>query len=90
MLLFNNYSYRSSIVGGHYNTIGTQSCNSVILGGNNLSLVNQCNTSLTQHLWIAGSVSPNNGNDFGINGDFYVSGFGTFSINNGIIVNIIN
>ena len=77
------------IVGGCKNTLGTQSDNSVILGGNNLSLVNQPNTALTQNLWIAGSMSPNNGGNFGLTNDYFVSGFGTFSFNNGVLVNVI-
>ena len=62
--------------------------NSVILGGRNLQLTNQCNTALTEHLWIAGSVSPNNGSNFGHTQDVFVSGFGTFSFINGIFTGI--
>lgn len=83
--IHNSISY-SSIIGGKFNQLGTQSCNSVILGGNGLSLVDQCNTALTQHLWIAGSVSPNNGGDFGVNGNF--SGFTSLCIVNGIVVSV--
>jgi hypothetical protein len=83
------YSCQSSIIGGFNNVIGTQSCNSVILGGNNLTLNNQCNTALTQHLWIAGSVSPNNGTNFGQTDDVFVSGVGTFSFINGVFTGLI-
>jgi ABC-type enterobactin transport system permease subunit len=86
--LLSCYSYRSSIIGGCCNTITGTSSNSVILGGNSLTLTGQCNTALTQHLWIAGSVSPNNGSNFGQTQDVFVSGFGTFSFINGVLTGI--
>ena len=78
----------SSIIGGQSATM-SNSCNSVILGGNNLTLNNQCNTALAQNFWIAGSVSPNNGTNFGQTRNVFVSGFGTFSFINGILTNVI-
>lgn len=76
----------SSIIGGYSNTITGTSSNSVILGGNSLTLTGQCNTALTQHLWIAGSVSSNSGSDFGISGSF--STINNICIVNGIIVSL--
>jgi hypothetical protein len=67
----------------------SNSCQSVIIGGSNLELNNQSNTALTQHLWIAGSVSPDNGSNFGQTQDVYVSGFGTFSFINGVFTGLI-
>ena len=76
------------MISGSFNEI-ISSCNSVILGGNNLTLNNQSNTTLTQHLWIAGSVSPNNGSNFGVTNDYFVSGFGTFSFVNGVLTSVV-
>jgi hypothetical protein len=83
------YSAGSSIIGGYCNLITGTSSNSVILGGSGLTLTNTCDTSLTQHLWIAGSVSPNNGSNFGLTNDYFITGFGTFSFYNGVLINVI-
>jgi hypothetical protein len=56
------------------------------LGGNNLTLTSQSNTALTQNLWIAGSVSPNCGSDFGISGCF--SSITSICVINGIVTDI--
>ena len=61
-------------------------CNSAIIGGQSLSLYNN-DTVLVQNLWIAGTVSPDNGVAFGTSGTFFI-GSATFSICNGIITNI--
>jgi hypothetical protein len=76
------------VIGGCRNIVGTSSNNSVILGGNNLTLINQCDTALTQHLWIAGSVSPNNGTNFGQTRNVFVTGVGTFSFINGVFTGL--
>ena len=81
------YSYSSSIIGGCCNSLSGTSSNSVILGGNNLTLTGQCNTALTQHLWIAGSFSPNCGTNFGFDGSF-TAGANTITVCNGVIVSI--
>lgn len=67
----------------------SNSCCSVILGGQNLQLTNQSDTVLVPNFFIAGSMSPNNGGNFGLTNDYFVSGFGTFSFNNGVLVNVI-
>jgi len=78
----------SAIVGGSYHTM-SNSCCSVILGGQNLQLTNHSDTVLVPNFFIAGSMSPNNGGNFGLTNDYFVSGFGTFSFNNGVLVNVI-
>jgi hypothetical protein len=82
-----NASLYSSIIGGQFGTV-SNSCNSVILGGQNLQLTNQNDTALTKHLWIAGSVSPNNGANFGINGTISV-GPQIAYLCNGIIFQVV-
>lgn len=77
----------TSIISGYKNNI-INSNNSVILGGNNLTLTSGDNTVLVPNLWISGTVSPNNGVEFGTSGTFFI-GSATFSICNGIITNII-
>ena len=76
----------STIIGGYQNEI-KGACNSAIIGGQSLSLYNS-DTVLVPNLWISGTVSPNNGVEFGITGTFFI-GSATFSICNGIITNII-
>lgn len=83
-----SYSNGSSVIGGCYNKIYNGSSNSVILGGTSLILNNTSDTVLAPNFWIAGSVSPNNGSNFGQSQDVFVSGFGTFSFINGIFTGI--
>ena len=80
--------YRSAIIGGCCNTIGTQSNNSIIIGGQNLNLTYQSNTVLLQHLWIAGSMSPNCGTNFGITDNVVISGSASLCFVNGILVSV--
>ena len=83
-----NSSTRSAIIGGCQNTIGTASCNSVILGGSNLSLINQSDTVLVPTLLVSGSFSTDSGSNFGIDGTFS-TGINTITVCNGIIISII-
>ena len=76
----------STIIGGYQNVM-KGACNSAIIGGQSLSLYNS-DTVLVPNLWISGTVSPNNGVEFGTSGTFFI-GSATFSICNGIITNII-
>ena len=76
----------SVIVGGYQNLIGG-SKNSAIIGGTSQRLYTN-DTVLVPNLWISGTVSPNNGVEFGTTGTFFI-GSATFSICNGIITNII-
>jgi hypothetical protein len=86
--ILTNCSYLSAIIGGCQNNIGTQSCNSVILGGVGLALNNQCNTTLTQNFWISGSFSPNCGGNFGFNGTFS-SGSQIITLCNGVVISVV-
>ena len=97
-----NYSYYSTIIGtrdscidsseyssilaGGINTICDSNC-SVILGGNNLTLNNKCNTVLVPNFFIAGSMSPNCGNNFGWSGCISIPGsMNTINVCNGVII----
>ena len=77
----------NSVIVGGYQNVMKGACNSAIIGGQSLSLYNS-DTVLVPNLWISGTVSPNNGVEFGISGVFFI-GSATFSICNGIITNII-
>ena len=77
----------NSVIIGGYQNVMKGACNSAIIGGQSLSLYNN-DTVLVQNLWIAGTVSPDNGVAFGTSGTFFI-GSATFSICNGIITNII-
>jgi hypothetical protein len=76
----------NSVIIGGYQNVMKGACNSAIIGGQSLSLYNN-DTVLVQNLWIAGTVSPDNGVAFGTSGTFFI-GSATFSICNGIITNI--
>ena len=77
----------NSVIIGGYQNVMKGACNSAIIGGQSLSLYNS-DTVLVPNLWISGTVSPNNGVEFGTSGTFFI-GSATFSICNGIITNII-
>lgn len=80
-------SFDSVIIGGGYNMI-SGSTQSAIIGASNLTLNNQNQTTFTRNFWIAGSMSPNSGVDFGVSATFS-AGSSVITVCNGIIISIV-
>jgi hypothetical protein len=80
-------SFNSVIIGGGNNTI-SGSTQSAIIGASNLTLNNQNQTTFARNFWIAGSMSPNSGVNFGVSATFSV-GSSVVTVCNGIIISIV-